>query len=380
MKNKVFATIIGSRKASEAALGRLQQVADMLIALGYGLRSGGADGADSIVTDIKCFKEIILPWGKFNGLVHNPKAGIYDATTLPNYDVAVATAKQVHPAPERLSQGALKLHTRNVYQITGRKGVNRNNLSRVVVYAAPEKDGKVSGGTATAINLARKLKVPTYNVCIDAQFKELVNKLTHNVIKCEAGGCDEPAVTTSNDTKVVDIVQADIIKHFESARAKNKPCTLVWTSNLTLTASGNAVMGAGLAKQLIDRYKGLKSLESKYLKNRDIKDKRKDKYTNEVSIVNTGLHPVYTKGRHGIMAFPVKEGYWEAAKLEIIERSAKQLAAVAKKFPKMNYLLNFPGIGAGKLKSQQKEIKEILDRHLALDNVFVYVKPKKENK
>ena len=203
MKNKVFATIIGSRKASEAALGRLQQVADMLITLGYGLRSGGADGADSIVTNTECFKEIILPWSKFNGLVHNPKVGVYDATRLPNYDIATKTVQSIHPAPERLSQGALKLHTRNVYQITGRKGVNRDNLSRVVVYAAPEKDGKVSGGTATAVNLARKLGVPTYNVCLGNEYKEIVDKLTkHNTTKCEAGGCDEPAVTTSNDIKV----------------------------------------------------------------------------------------------------------------------------------------------------------------------------------
>ena len=175
---KIFATIIGSRKASEAALGRLQKVADMLVALGYGLRSGGADGADAIVTNTKCSKEIILPWSKFNGLIHNPKAGVYDATKLPNYAIAKTTAKQIHPAPEKLSQGALKLHTRNVYQITGTKGVNRDNLSKVVVYAAPEKDGKVSGGTATAVNLARVLKIPTYNVCLGTEYKELLDKLT----------------------------------------------------------------------------------------------------------------------------------------------------------------------------------------------------------
>ena len=176
------------------------------------------------------------------------------------------------------------------------------------------------------------------------------------------------------------IITANIITHFEKAIAKNKPCTLLWTSNLTLTANGNAVMGKGLAKQLATKYPGIKVLESKYLKNRDIKDTRKDKYGNKVHIMNVGVHPVYTKGRHGVLAFPVKEGYWEAAKLEIIEHSAKQLAKIAKKFPKMNYLINFPGIGAGKLKAEQTKIRAILDKHLALDNVFVYVKPKKEVK
>jgi hypothetical protein len=46
-----------------------------------------------------------------------------------------------------------------------------------VVFWAPEKDGKIKGGTATAIFLAREMAIPTFNLWQEEtqeQWRELV--------------------------------------------------------------------------------------------------------------------------------------------------------------------------------------------------------------
>ena len=170
----------------------------------------------------------------------------------------------------------------------------------------------------------------------------------------------------------MNINKADIVEHFEKAVKANKAVTLVWTSNSSITLWGNAVMGRGLAKQLVTKYPKLKELESTKLNNYKTITKRKDKFDNLVTIKDAKLHHVYSKGNKSIMAFPVKEGYWEAAKTSIIEENAKRLAYMAKKNPTMNYLINYPGIGTGKLK--QEEVQPILEKYLQLSNVFIYIK------
>jgi hypothetical protein len=83
------------------------------------LRSGGADGADSAFEEgadsvfserFPTNKRIYLPWEGFNG-----KRGIVVGDD-PDLQEAAATW---HPAWPRLSNGAKKLHTRNVAQIFG---------------------------------------------------------------------------------------------------------------------------------------------------------------------------------------------------------------------------------------------------------------------
>ena len=36
-----------------------------------------------------------------------------------------------------------------------------------VLFWAPEEDGKIQGGTATAVNLARKMEIPVFNLADD---------------------------------------------------------------------------------------------------------------------------------------------------------------------------------------------------------------------
>lgn len=171
-----YITIIGSRETTATNMARLQKAANLLVKFGYTLRSGGADGADTVVTMMNCAKEIFIPWGNFNKMYHNPDKGIYDAQKFPNYRRAQMMAKKIHPAPDKLSRGALSLHTRNVYQVMG-PSLSKAHYSRLVVYSANEVNGVVKGGTATAVHLARKLNIPTVNVNIDKEFNEFLAKL-----------------------------------------------------------------------------------------------------------------------------------------------------------------------------------------------------------
>ena len=58
-------------------------------------------------------------------------------------------------------QGVYRLFCRNVYQIY----LGSKEKVDFVVYAAPENDkGKVKGGTRVAVDLARHLDIPTFNI------------------------------------------------------------------------------------------------------------------------------------------------------------------------------------------------------------------------
>lgn len=67
----------------------------------------------------------------------------------------------VHPAPDKLKQGPLLLHTRNIFQVLGE---DLNTKSRfVILYAEPTYNG-VKGGTNTAFTLAEMHGIETFNL------------------------------------------------------------------------------------------------------------------------------------------------------------------------------------------------------------------------
>lgn len=71
----------------------------------------------------------------------------------------------------KMSEIAQQLHARNFYQIMDEKGVARSEL---VVYSAPEdRWGNVSGGTRTAVAIARLEGVPSYNIKLEDSYTAL---------------------------------------------------------------------------------------------------------------------------------------------------------------------------------------------------------------
>ncbi len=149
-----FITIIGSRQTPSVFLDALYSIAKGFALVGYTLRSGGADGADSIAEqafkDCNAPTQIFLPWKGFNG---NPSE-LFE----PPHE-AVEIVKKIHPAFDKLSQGACRLHMRNCQQILGTNLDSPTDL--VVCYT---KGGLEIGGTATAIKLAKMHNIPVINL------------------------------------------------------------------------------------------------------------------------------------------------------------------------------------------------------------------------
>ena len=156
--NTVYYTGIGSRETPTEILNRMADIAYALAKQGYILRSGGADGADSAFEQgcdkAKGSKDIYIPWKNFNNRGWDTRAGI-----VPDLEAAKEIVMRMHPAPQRLSQGAMKLHSRNPYQILG-DGLSTPSTF-VISYT---KDGKLVGGTATALRLAAEHGIPVYNL------------------------------------------------------------------------------------------------------------------------------------------------------------------------------------------------------------------------
>ncbi|WP_457600600.1 hypothetical protein [Hydrogenivirga sp.] len=74
-----------------------------------------------------------------------------------------------------------------------------------------------------------------------------------------------------------------------------------------------------------------------------------------------------------IGVFQVKRHFKEPALMELIERSAKELAGwIEENSFTGRVFLNFPGIGYGKLKDREREIREVLS--VLPDNVWVWKK------
>ena len=109
MKSMLYAGV-GSRATPEPVLDLMRRCATRLEVLGYTLRSGGANGADTAFEEGCCRKELYLPWPGFNGRQS-------EFQTVCNK--ALALAASLHPRWERLSSPARRLMARNCYQILG---------------------------------------------------------------------------------------------------------------------------------------------------------------------------------------------------------------------------------------------------------------------
>lgn len=161
---------IGSRSTPRPALVLIGKLAQVLADYGLTLRSGGAQGADTAF-EKGCDrsggkKEIFLPWRGFN----KNKSPLFDPPLQ-----AQVIASFCHPNWRACREPARKLHARNCQQIYG---VNLDIPVDFVLFWAPEAQGKVEGGTATAVTLAREMKIPTFNLWDEAtreQWKELAN-------------------------------------------------------------------------------------------------------------------------------------------------------------------------------------------------------------
>lgn len=138
MPTKAYAGI-GSRQTPPDVMHQMGTIAAWLASLGFTLRSGGAGGADTAFEIQSLKKEIFRP--------HH---------TTP---AALELAARFHPAWDRCSDYAKRLHARNGFQVLGTDLVSPSAF--VVCWT---KDGKASGGTGQAIRIANHFGIPVFNL------------------------------------------------------------------------------------------------------------------------------------------------------------------------------------------------------------------------
>lgn len=155
-----YYTGIGSRETPEEVSKIIKSISKKLETLGYTLRSGGAKGADTFFeTDISQ-KEIYIPWEGFGfGIV--PKYSKFADDLL----------KELHPAYNRLTPGAKKLHLRNINQVLGIDLETPSDF--LICWANFDRSGNPKGGTRTAWMLAKKYGVPCFNLKKEQDKKDL---------------------------------------------------------------------------------------------------------------------------------------------------------------------------------------------------------------
>jgi len=185
-------TGIGSRETPPEILSKMQKIAEHFADKGWILRSGKADGADAAfqLGLQKCYGvlssgnidrglgEIYIPWPKFGtvGLLDKWDVLVKDKNIV---DKAEQIASTIHPAWDKCSQGAKKLHTRNIYQVLGANLDKPSNL--LICYAKPTGDGKgVQGGTATAVKLAEEYNIPVFNLFFPEDLQKLRDWVKEN--------------------------------------------------------------------------------------------------------------------------------------------------------------------------------------------------------
>ncbi len=154
-----YYTGVGSRSCPDLILGQIHLIAADLSNKGYILRSGGADGADLAFekgSDSALGQKLIyLPWKNFNN-----NDSLLNTVTKEAFDLA----STIHPAWNRCSIGAKKLHARNCYQVLG---YDLKTPSEFLICWA--KNGEEVGGTRTAIILAKQNNIPVFNLAISGE-------------------------------------------------------------------------------------------------------------------------------------------------------------------------------------------------------------------
>jgi len=147
---------IGSRETPGDTLGLMRVIAKMLDENGYTLRSGGALGADRAFEEGAVGRnapELYLPWDGYNGKRNRTKI------TQDALEKAEEIAARYHPAWHNCSQGARKMHTRNVLIVLG---PDLTSWSKFVVCWTPK--GKAGGGTGEAIRVAQAADIPVFDL------------------------------------------------------------------------------------------------------------------------------------------------------------------------------------------------------------------------
>lgn len=149
---------IGSRETPDHICREMTLLAARLEKLGWWLRSGNARGADqAFACGVETNAQIWLPWSNFEHSFQRTRPQ-HKYRLLVHDDEAIASIDEFHPRPESLSSAGQAFMARNYRQVIGR---DEPNSEFIFCWT---KEGKPAGGTAQAIRIADKHKIPIINM------------------------------------------------------------------------------------------------------------------------------------------------------------------------------------------------------------------------
>jgi len=181
-------TGVGSRLTPDHVLERMREIGAAFARAGATLRSGGAGGADEAFEFGARYggglSELYLPWLGYNDCTSGIVRSAIDAEAL---------ARSVHPAWERLGPAAKRLHTRNVHVVLGLD--LKSPSSFLICWTLDGCEGKATrtsrtGGTATAILIAERFRVPVFNLAVttaEQRLAKLVSEIGQEHLRTFAG-------------------------------------------------------------------------------------------------------------------------------------------------------------------------------------------------
>lgn len=168
---KIYAGV-GARKTPPEILNQMYDIAGDLACLSYKLRSGGAEGADEFFYKgnghLAGGMEIFLPKEKFRGF----RSQVFPDGSFITHEIsseAFEMAEELLGPSHWANLGDFKcFHARNCHQVLG---ANLDSPVDFVLCWTP--GGKTTGGTATAIKLARRHNIPVINMATEGWKQKL---------------------------------------------------------------------------------------------------------------------------------------------------------------------------------------------------------------
>lgn len=167
-KSKRIVTLIGTRKPPIEFHDLMREIGLAFSNRGFIARSGGAIGCDTLFLEKydPSLKVVYRPDDSGNGINVQRHKNYYEFELI---------ASRFHVAWEFMRVGDQNLHARNVPQVLG---LDLQTPSDLVVYCANESgNGVVSGGTATAVKIARHHNIKTINIMNPDHRKKLCDWL-----------------------------------------------------------------------------------------------------------------------------------------------------------------------------------------------------------
>lgn len=157
---------IGSREISYREARVIYDLAQIFGKLGFVLRSGGCTGSDSEFEEgcdsVNGAKEIYLPYNGYNNKYRSKNIFVETHNKQEKLDII----KEIHPR-KNLSKLSLLMHSRNINIILGKD--LRKPVRAAFCYT---EGGKLIGGTAFGIRLAKSRNIPVINIGNSRQYDQ----------------------------------------------------------------------------------------------------------------------------------------------------------------------------------------------------------------